>query len=123
MIIRWKTEIPSDNSWKFVKLSKMVPELEEDEPRYDIRYFKDGCWRDVDGNRLTDVIAWADLTEEEPVEVAYLCDHEKECSNRPGGCMTKLFPNCCHTTDIEHAINFKKVSADGAGKFMEVRDV
>lgn len=123
MIIKWNHDIPSDNNYKFVKLSKMVPGWVANEPRYAVGYFKDGYWWKPDGNHLIDVVAWTDLTEEEPIEVAYLCDHEKECAKRPGGCLTKLFPNCCHTTDIEHAVNFKKVAADGAGKFMEVRDV
>lgn len=122
MIIKWNYEIPNDNNCKFLNLGKMVPEWEAGKPRYAIGYFKDGYWWTLDGDHLVDVIAWADLTEEKPIEVAYLCDHGKECAHWSRGCMSKIFPNCWHTTDIEHAINFKKVAADGAGKFMEVRD-
>lgn len=44
------------------------------------------------------------------IQVAYVCD-KKACN---GGCPGRLDPDypCRHTTDIEHAVNFMRVSDD-----------
>ena len=48
-------------------------------------------------------------------EVAYLCDR-KACD----GCITMPNPDCSHTLDIRHAVNFEKLYDE---HYIEVADI
>lgn len=50
------------------------------------------------------------------IDVIYICDRKK--------CEHCSYPKCKHTTDINHAANFKKkISWDGEPVFMEKEDM
>lgn len=52
-------------------------------------------------------------------KILYICDGEKtDCKKRT--CYKNIKEGCRHTTDIEHAINFKKY--DDNGSFWEQKD-
>ena len=49
------------------------------------------------------------------IKIAYVCDR-KACN----GCSTKPSPECSHTLDINHAVNFKKFDDE---HYIEVADI